>query len=135
MNKRPEFFVSIIAGAADMPRWLTQDERGTLEEAVCYIQRQNEIATISSSPGSRIVALAILTGEKFSCLLVTPEIAATFEPAVIDAYAVGRASKIVDQVRAVKEAIYMLRRPGTDDVIQAIEDEIDLAEVLRKAGE
>lgn len=134
MNKRPEFFVSIIAGAADMPRWLTQDERGTLEEAVCYVQRQNGMYELREM-STRIVALAILTGEKFSCLLVTPEIAATFEPAVIDAYAVGRASKIVDQVLAVKEAIYMLRRPGTDDVIQAIEDEIDLAEVLRKAGE
>lgn len=128
MNKRPEFYCSIISKAADMPRWLTDDERGSLEEAVCYVQG-------TSTEKSPIVALCILTGEKFSCMLVSPEVAAIFEPTLIDAYAVGRASKIVDQVRAVKEAIYMLRRPGTDDVIQAIEDEIDLAEVLRKAGE
>ncbi len=113
MSKRPEFFVYTIKSSADMPRWLK----------------------LASSPGSEVVALAVLTGDKFSCMLVAPEMAAVLEPMLIDSFAVGRASKIVDQVRAVKEAIYMLRRPGVDDLIQAIEDEVDLAAVLRKAGE
>lgn len=135
MSKRPEFFVHTIKSSADMPRWLTDDERGSLEEAVCYVQRSNEVAKLASSPGSEVVALAVLTGDKFSCMLVAPEMAAVLEPMLIDSFAVGRASKIVDQVRAVKEAIYMLRRPGVDDLIQALEDEVDLAAVLRKAGE
>jgi len=134
MNKRPEFFVSIIAGAADMPRWLTQDERGSLEEAVCYVQRQNDAALIASSPGSRIVALAILTGEKFSCLLVSPEIAATFEPAVIEAYAQGRKTKVADQARRVRERIYSTRSDSADDVLDELDNSV-LETLLEEAGE
>lgn len=134
MNKRPEFFVSIIAGAADMPRWLSQDERGTLEEAVCYVQRQNEIATITSSPGSRIVALAILTGEKFSCLLVSPEIAATFDTTMIEAYAQGRKTKIADQARRIRERIYSMRSDSADDVLDELDNGV-LETLLEEAGE
>lgn len=123
MNKRPEFYVSIISGAKDMPRWLTNDERGTLEEVLCYAQKHD------------MVILASLAGEALSFITLSLEVAQTFEPALIEAFAVGRATKIVDQARAVKEAIYSLRRPGVDDLITAIEDEIDLPEVLRKAGE
>ena len=133
MNKRPEFFISIIAGVADMPRWLTQDERGTLEEAVCYVQRQNGMYELREM-STRIVALAILTGEKFSCLLVTPEIAATFEPAVIDAYAQGRKTKVADQARRVRERIYSMRSDSADDVLDELDNSV-LETLFEEAGE
>lgn len=123
MTKRPQFFAQIIATASDMPRWLSDDERGLLEEAVCYAQREN------------MVVLANLASDVFTYLVLAQKVAETFEVALRDAFAIGRACKIVEQTRAVKEAIYSLRLPGCDEVITAIDLQIDLPEVLRLAGE
>lgn len=123
MTPRPQFFAQIVATASDMPRWLTSDERGLLEEAVSYAQRDNQ------------VVLANLAGDAFTFLVLAPSVAQIFELALRDAFAVGRAVKIVEQARAVKEAIYGMRLSGCDDVLTALAVQIDLPEVLRKAGE